>query len=86
MANTFKEGSHWRDTARPVRLFMVNSSATFPIVFSLFHLRYWTILLALAAVVALTVLEYYGFSLTVFARYLRSQLAGRRRLAIPWWM
>ena len=86
MAANFKEGSHWRDTARPVRLFMVSSSATFPVVFSLFHLRTWTIMLAVGAVIALTVLEYYGFTLTVFARYLRSMLAGKRRLAIPWWM
>ena len=86
MAGSFTEGAHWRDTARPVKLWIVNSNATFPIVFALFHIRWWTMSLALAAVVALSVLEYYGFTIVVFGRYLRNLLAGSRRLAIPWWM
>lgn len=85
MAN-FHEGTHWRDTARPVKLWIFNSSATFPIVISLFHIRMWTIGLALTVVVGLTILEYYGFTVPVFLRYIRSTLAGKRRLATPWWM
>lgn len=81
-----RQGGNWRDTARPVRLWMVSANATFPVVFSLFHLRTWTILVAIACIVALTVLEYYGFTLVVFIRYLRSMIAGKRRTATPWWM
>lgn len=79
-------GAHWRDSARSPMLYFVDARAVFPIALCLLHLRVWTISLALAVTIFLTVLNYYGFSVAVFGRWLRTLLGGRRKSAIPWWV
>ena len=32
-----------------------------------------------------SVIDYYGFNITRFGRFLRCFMAGNRRLATPWW-
>ncbi len=76
----------WRDSARPSKLGIFNSSATFPLVFMLFHLSWHTFYIALAFMVFLTVIDHFGFSINVFFRLLRSTLAGPRKIAVPWWL
>ena len=77
--------AHWRDSARNVRLWLVDFRACFPLLFMLFHIRLWTFLIAVIATVFFTALERYGFSLAVFGRWLRSYIAGPRKIAQPWW-
>lgn len=77
--------AHWRDTARPVRFFFVDYRATFPILFFIVHIRIWTFLLAVAAMVFFAMVERYGFTVTVFMRWLRAYIAGPRKMAQPWW-
>lgn len=77
--------AHWRDSARNVRLFFVDFRACFPLLFLLFHIRLWTLILAVLATLFFTLLERYGFSVAVFIRWLRSYLAGPRKVAQPNW-
>ncbi len=81
----FSPTAHWRDAARPARFFLVDYRAAFPLVLFLLHIEWWTFFAALISMAALSLLERYGFSVTVFFRWLRSTLAGPRKVAIPWW-
>lgn len=76
----------WRDSARPSKFFIINSSAAFPIVVLLFHITWGMFFICLAFVLFLVIIDYYGFTIPVFARFIRSRLAGRRREAVPWWV
>ncbi len=78
-------GAHWRDTARVARFFMVDARAAFPLLLCLLHIRLWTFLLAMVALTFFAALERYGFTVTVFKRWIRSVFAGKRKIARPWW-
>lgn len=77
--------AHWRDSARTVKLWIVDYRACFPLLLFLFHIRLWTFVLALIAVGFFTALEHFGFTVSVFLRYMRSFIAGPRKIAQPWW-
>lgn len=77
--------AHWRDSARNVRFWFVDFRACFPLLFMLFHIRWWTFIVAVVATLFFTALERYGFSVAVFLRWIRSYLAGPRKIAQPWW-
>jgi intracellular multiplication protein IcmT len=77
--------AHWRDSARTVRLFFLDFRACFPLLLLLFHIRLWTFVIALLATLFFAALDRYGFSLAVFGRWIRSFLAGPRKMAQPWW-
>lgn len=78
--------AHWRDSARYPRFFFVDARASFPILFALVHITLWTVSIALAAMVFFSILNRYGFTVAVFGRWLRSFLAGPRKISAPWWM
>ena len=82
MADT---NAHWRDAARTPRFFMVDAFAAFPLVFMLLHLKFWTFMLAVVAIIFFAILERFKFTLPVFKRWLRSTLAGPIRYSYPWW-
>lgn len=82
----YQAGSSWRDTARPVMLGPINSIAFLPLLLFIFNIQFWTFGLMVLVVIVLQVLDFYGFTPVVFARFLRSTIAGRRRQATPWWM
>ena len=77
--------AHWRDSARSVKFFFVDFRACFPLLFLLFHIRLWTFVLAVVATAFFAGLERYGFSVTVFLRWMRAYVAGPRKIAQPWW-
>jgi intracellular multiplication protein IcmT len=77
--------AHWRDSARNVRLFFLDSQACFPLLILLLHIRVWTFLLAVIATTFFAILERYGFSLKIFLRWFRCFIAGNRKIAHPWW-
>ena len=85
MARSYTEETRWRDTARPPRFFIFDARAAFPLVLFLLHIKLWTFFFALATMFFFYCLEYYGFTVIVFLRWLRSQLAGSRKMAKPWW-
>lgn len=77
--------AHWRDSARSVRFFFIDFRACFPLLFFLLHIRLWTFVLAVVATGFFAALERYGFTVTVFLRWIRSFIAGPRKIAQPWW-
>ncbi len=77
--------AHWRDSARNVKLWVLDFRACFPLLILLFHIRIWTFILAIVATLFFSALERYGFSVAVFLRWLRSFAAGPRKMAQPWW-
>jgi intracellular multiplication protein IcmT len=77
--------AHWRDSARNVRLWVVDFRACFPLLVFLFHIKLWTFGSALLITSFFAMLERYGFSVNVFGRWLRSFIAGPRKVAQPWW-
>ena len=78
--------THWRDSARSIRFFIFDAKAAFPFVLLLLHVRWWTFFLALAAAIAFTILNHFGLSIAVFLRMFRSFMAGKRKIASPWWL
>jgi intracellular multiplication protein IcmT len=85
MAENFSPSSHWRDSARSARFFMVDARAAFPIFLFLMHIRIWTGVLVLVSAVFFGILEHYGFTVPVFLRWVRLTLAGPVKSAQPWW-
>ena len=77
--------AHWRDSARNVTLWFVDFRATFPLLIFLLHIRVWTFIVAIVFMSFFIVIQYYGFTLNVFLRWIRSFLAGPRKIAQPWW-
>lgn len=85
MANTFSETSHWRDSARSARFFIVDARAAFPIFLFLMHIRVWTAMIVLISAIFFGIIEHYGFTVPVFLRWLRSLMAGKQKISRPWW-
>ncbi|MBB72287.1 MAG: phosphoesterase [Legionellales bacterium] len=77
--------SHWRDSARVARLFIMDARAAFPLLLFLVHIRLWSFALALIATLAFAALEYFGFTVVIYGRMIRTYLAGKRKFARPWW-
>lgn len=85
MAGTFGADTHWRDSARIPRFFIVDARAAFPIFLFLMHIRYWTAELVVVSLIFFGILERYGFTIPVFFRWLRTFIAGPHKMSIPWW-
>lgn len=85
MAGTFTSDTHWRDSARSARFFMIDARAAFPIFIFLMHIRYWTATLVVVSCIFFGILEHFGFTVPVFFRWLRTFLAGPLKMSIPWW-
>lgn len=77
--------AHWRDSARSVKFFIWDGKAAYPIVIFLVHMSLLTLGIALGTMLFFTVLNYFGYTITVFFRVLRNWIAGSRKAAIPWW-
>lgn len=81
----FSQGSHWRDSARSARFFIVDARAAFPLLLFLLHIRFWTFGLAIVTMVFFGLLERFGFTIPVFRRWIRNLLAGSYKTSDPWW-
>lgn len=79
-----QQGS-WRDSARGPRFFMVDAKAAFPLLLFLVHIRMWTFIIAIISIIFFAVLERFNFTVPVFIRWVRSQLAGKIRVASSEW-
>ena len=85
MADNFSATSHWRDSARSPRFFIVDARAVFPVFLFLMHIRIWTAVLVVLATVFFAFIEHFGFTVPVFFRWLRSIMAGPVKTSQPWW-
>jgi intracellular multiplication protein IcmT len=82
----FRSGAiHWRDSARSPRFFLIDAKAAFPFLLFFLHIRLWSFIVALVAMCFFSLLERYGFTVTVFLRWARTILAGPHKVAMPWW-
>ncbi len=77
--------SHWRDSGRIPRFFMIDARACFPLLLFIIHIRWWTFFTAFSVVAFFGIIEHYGFSTIVFMRATRSFLAGSIKIVRPWW-
>lgn len=77
--------AHWRDSARKVTLWMIDFKACFPLLIFFFHIRLLTFFIAVFFTIFFVIIQYYGFTLNVFLRWLRAFVAGPRKVAQPWW-
>ena len=80
-----RDGTHWRDSARSPRFFMIDARAAFPLVFFLLAIHWWTFFFAIGTMIFFALLSRYGFTVPVFWRWLQSFLAGPHRVAREWW-
>lgn len=81
----FPESTHWRDSARSARFFMVDARAAFPIFFFLMHIRVWTGILVILSALFFGIIEHYGYRLPVFFRAIRTFFSGYIKMSRPWW-
>jgi len=81
----FSQSAHWRDSARQTRFFLIDARAAFPLLLFLLHIRFWTFVLSILTTLFFAVLERYGFTVSIFVRWLRNMIAGSRKSATPWW-
>lgn len=77
--------SHWRDSGRTPRFFFIDARSSFPLLLFLVHIKWWTFFVAVGAMLLFGIIEHFGFTTIVFLRMVRSFLAGKRKLAKPWW-
>lgn len=85
MTEKFSPTSHWRDSARSARFFIIDARAVFPVFLFLMRIRVWTGVLVIVATIFFGIIEHYGFTVPVFLRWLRSFLAGPYKSSKPWW-
>ncbi len=84
MAN-FRPDTHWRDSARRARFWIFDAGACFPILLMLIHISWTTFIIAIVATFFFSMLNRRGFTVLVFLRWLRTFIAGNRKLSKPWW-
>jgi len=77
--------AHWRDSARIPRFLGIDARSAFPLLLFLLHIKLWTFIIAVLATLFFAVIEFYGFSVSVFLRWLRGFIMGKRKMANPWW-
>ena len=82
----FNPNASWRDSARAIKFFIWDGKAVFPMALFFIHIRLWTFIVALVAVIFFSILNRYGFSPVVFGRWLRGFIAGPVKSAEPWWL
>ena len=69
----------WRDTGIPPKIGPLDARAVFPFVLWFFHWAYWTAAIALAAIVALYLVQRTGMTPLGCFRLFRVTMLGKRR-------
>ena len=77
--------SFWRDAGRVPRIAGIDARAYFPLLLALFHIRYWTLGLAVVVIAIFKFMETRGYTLPVFVRAVRHWLRGKVVSARAWW-
>lgn len=82
----FGPDTHWRDAARPARFWFLDANACFPVFIFLVHISWGTLIFAIVTSVFFSLLTRRGFTMVIFGRWVRTLLAGPRKIAQPWWL
>lgn len=75
----------WQNTGRETKLWIFNSTTSFPILLFLVKISVVTLMIVVVTMIAFSVLGYFGFTVPVAFRYLRGRLAGPQKQCRPWW-
>jgi hypothetical protein len=68
---------YWRESARPLRLFIFSAYVAVPLLLFLLHITYWTLGLLVATIVLMVVIERFGFTVPVAVLAFRAWCAGK---------
>ena len=68
----------WRDTQRPVRLYVVDARLAVLVIVWVFVPNWWTTALVVAVTAALRIAEWRGYRTSAALRAVRARLAGDR--------
>lgn len=79
--NRFKKRIHWRDTMREPRLVIFDARVVFFFLILAVHLRVWTAVLLVAAMLVFWLVERAGYRFPSAVRAVRSTFAGVQRPA-----
>ena len=71
--------SHWRNTFKPARFFMIDARASFFVLLFLLHMRVWTMIALFIVFGILLFVERMGYDFASALRALRSSMAGNLR-------
>ncbi len=75
----------WQNTGREAKLWIFNSTTSFPILLFLVNISLTTLMVVVITMLVFGVLNYYGFTVSVAFRCLRGMIAGRFKESRPWW-
>lgn len=83
------QNTHWRDSARIPRLFILDYRAVLPFLYLLFSKGSWfmySLIIVTLITAFFAIIEYFGFTFSVFLRWLKySFISGRYKKTRPWW-
>ncbi len=71
--------THWRNSMKPARFFFMDARAAVPFVFTLLHLRWYTLVMAAITTMIFVILEQRGMSFDAALRALRVWFVTRKR-------
>mgnify|MGYP007063552740 CR=1 FL=1 len=72
--------THWRDSSRIPRFFMIDARAALFVMLFLLHPRMWSGLLCLVILIILSILDYFKLPLPVTFRLIRSMISGSDKI------
>ena len=72
--------SHWRDSARTPRFFIIDARAGFAVLIFMLHPRWSTLIFVVIVIAILGVLHRFGVSLTAAVRIMRGWLTGPNKI------
>lgn len=82
--NIFRSTVHWRHSMARPNLTLFDARLVFFVALFVFHIRWWTFLLLIAALTIFAVANQLNYSLESIWRLFRSKLTGTRRPAVPY--
>lgn len=71
--------SHWRNSFRPARFFMLDARVSIVLLLAMLHIRTWTIVLATIIILAFYWVERIGLDFPGAIRAVRQYVAGKVR-------
>jgi hypothetical protein len=82
--NIYRSTVHWRHAMARPRLAFFDARLVFFVALFAFHIRWWTFLTLVFALVALAVAHQFGYSPDGLWRLLKSRIVGPFRPALPY--
>lgn len=68
---------HWRNSALSVKFFFIEGLACLPLLLFILHIRWWTFYVSVSAVAILVTIRYFGYTVPVAWRALKTWFGGR---------